>query len=82
MKNGSRDLLVLSKSEFIAPDDFANEIAQLNLLLHLAENFRNFCIAHELIDVNRSKIIRSQHLMQQAIKDRLYKPFVFICNKN
>jgi hypothetical protein len=79
MKNGSRDLLVLSK---IGHDDFANEDAQLNLLLHRAENFRNYCIANELIDLSRSKIIRSLHLMQQAIKDRLHKPFVFICNKN
>ncbi len=83
MHNVNRDLLVLSKSIALADEATAKfEITCLHKILHDAETMLNFCIANEIIDVNRGKIITKSLLVQQAIQQRGNKPFVFINCKN
>jgi len=82
MKNEKRDLIVLSNNEIIDPIAMGNQVEALNKLLLSVENLHCFCIANEIIDINRYKIIQKPHLIQQMIRERMTKPFVFIFNKN
>jgi hypothetical protein len=82
MKTGNRDLLVLIKNDSVSEAAMEHEITLLNNLLYSVESIHSFCIANEVIDVNKYKIIKKPHLIQQAIRDKSHKPFVFICNKN
>lgn len=82
MKTGNRDLLVLMKDDSISAEAMEREVELLNTLLFGVESLHSFCIANEVIDVNKYKIIQKPHLIQQAIREKSHKPFVFICNKN
>ncbi len=82
MNNSNRDILILSKSFHWSEDTMALEVASLHKIFYEMESTLNFCIANEVIDVNRYKIISKPLLVQQAIKERGNKPFIFICCKN
>ncbi len=82
MKNGNRDLLVLTKNLAPSNIEMEHEIELLNNLLFGIENLQHFCVAHEIIDINKYKIIQKTHLIQQLISEKNHKPFVFLCNKN
>lgn len=82
MKTGNRDLLVLMKNTSVSNETMEREVDLLNTLLYSVESSHSFCIANEVIDVNKFKIIQKPHLIQQAIREKSHKPFVFICNKN
>jgi hypothetical protein len=82
MKPGNRDLLVLTKFEVPNVAAMEREVKFLNNLLFSVENLHCFCTANEIIDVNKYKIIRKPHLIQQVIRERAIKPFVFVFNKN
>ncbi|MBX2931509.1 MAG: hypothetical protein KF781_06140 [Chitinophagaceae bacterium] len=63
------------------------EIAQrqehiLNNILNKAEAEHLFCLSCEVIDVNRCKILYSQHHVKETIYQYYNKPFVFIFCKN
>ncbi len=82
MKTGNRDLLVLMKHDSFSGAEMEHEVSLLNNLLYSVESIHSFCIANEVIDVNKYKIIQKPHLIQQAIREKCHKPFVFVCNKN
>ncbi len=82
MKTGNRDLLVLMKDNALSEAAMEHEVEILNNILYNVESLHSFCIANEVIDVNKYKIIKKPHQIQQAIRERSHKPFVFICNKN
>ncbi len=78
----NRDLLVLTKRSAMKPGELEHEVELLVDLLFHVENITAFCIANELIDLNRYKIIRKPHLIQQILREKKIKPFVFISNLN
>ena len=82
MNDVNRDLLVLSDTTRLSPEQLAREVAFLNTLLFHIENWETFSIANEVIDVNRRKIIRDSFLIQRILTEKEVKPFVFTCNKN
>ncbi|MDF2186889.1 hypothetical protein [Paraflavitalea sp. CAU 1676] len=82
MKTPNRDLLVLMKDEGLDKDAMENELEQLNQLLLYFETMDNFCMAHEVFDLNKYKIIRKPATIQKLINQPELKSFVFICNKN
>jgi hypothetical protein len=82
MKTRNRDLLVLLKHGSVSEAAMEHEVTLLNKLLYGVESIHSFCIANEVIDVNKYKIIKKPHLIQQAIRDKSHKPFVFVYNKN
>jgi|LauGreDrversion4_2_1035121.scaffolds.fasta_scaffold1846939_1 hypothetical protein len=82
MNNSNRDILILSKYSHWGEETLALEVASLHKIFYEMESSLNFCIANEVIDVNRYRIIRKPLLVQQAIKERGNKPFIFICCKN
>ena len=82
MKTSNRDLLVLVKDEEMNEQSMEFELEQLNDLLFHFETIESFCIAHEVFDINRHKILYRKEKMQKIIREKELKPFIFICNKN
>jgi hypothetical protein len=75
-------LLVLFKDEFKNEQAIEIELEKLNDLLHSTETIENYCIAYEVIDVNKYKIYHQRKKIVEVIMQEKLKPFQFICNKN
>ena len=60
----NRDLLVLTKKDIINPDELEHEVQLLVDILYQAERMDSFCIANEVLDLKRYKIIQKPHLIQ------------------
>jgi hypothetical protein len=82
MNPRNRDLLVLTKKETMNQQELEHEIELLNDLFYLVESSNAACIANEVIDLNRYKVIRKLHRVKQIMQEQTLKPFVFISNKN
>jgi len=82
MSPQNRDLLVLTKKQSMNPGELEHEVELLVDLLYHVESIDAFCIANELIDLNRYKIIRKSTLIKQALREKRLRPFVFISNNN
>ena len=82
MKASDRDLLVLVKDEFMNDHFMEKELEQLNNLLFHYETVENFCVAHEVFDVSKYKIVTKAKGIRKILKQKQTKPFQFICNKN
>ena len=82
MNPRNRDLLVLTKKEILNQEELEHEIELLNDLFYLVESSEAFCLANEVIDINRYKVIRKLHKVRQILQEQKLKPFVFISNKN
>jgi hypothetical protein len=82
MSPQNRDLLVLTKRATINPQELEHEVELLVDLLYHAERMDAFCIANEVLDLRRYKIIQKPHLIQKILREKRVKPFVFISNKN
>lgn len=82
MNPRNRDLLVLTKKKKMDALELEHEIEVLNDLFYLVECSNAVCIANEVIDVNRYKIINKTHIVRQMLREHRLKPFVFINNKN
>ncbi len=81
MKLSNRDLLVMSKNASATKGEIDREVEKLHDLLFQAESMENFCIANEIIDINRYKIISTPEKIQKLLR-RTLKPFQFVNNKN
>ena len=82
MNPRNRDLLVLTKKELMNQEELEHEIELLNDLFYHVESSDAVCIANEVIDVNRYKVIKKIHRVRQILKEQRPRPFVFISNKN
>jgi hypothetical protein len=82
MKTPNRDLLVLVKDEYMNETFMEQELEQLNDLLFHYETIDNFCVSHEVFDMNKYKIITNPFSIQQIVRQKELKAFQFICNKN
>jgi hypothetical protein len=77
-----RNLLVLTKKEVMNQQELEHEIELLNDLFYLVESSDALCLANEVIDVNRNKVIHKLQHVKRILKESKLKPFVFISNKN
>ena len=74
----NRDLLVLTKQAYLTEAEAASVVAGLNKILGPVENWAAFCVANEIIDINKHKIVtkthcktsQTRHLSLFAIKTR------------
>lgn len=82
MKNSNRDLLVLVRDGYDDQDAIQNELQQLNRMLIRFETTENFCIAHEVFDVNKYRVITRLSRLRKFVERDEIKPFVFVFNKN
>lgn len=79
----NRDLLVMFRERLMSQQDIDREVMQLNELLFTTERLDNFVKAHEVIDLNRFKIVKNTVDIKKMVRQKkLNKPFVFFSNKN
>ncbi len=77
-----RDLLVLLNNDFKSQQAIDHEVEWLHDVLFHVESIQNFCIAHELIKVNRNQIINNREKIKKSVLQKTEKPFEFLSNKN
>lgn len=82
MKNSNRDLLVLVKDAYTNQEAMQYELQQLNTLLGDFETLESFCMAHEVFDIQKYRVLTKRSQLKKIIEKESLKPFVFICNKN
>lgn len=82
MRSPNRDLLVLTKNGTLNASELEHEVELLHELLYHVENMEVFCVANEVIDVSRHKILVKPYQVLRVAGRRIMKPFTFINNKN
>jgi len=82
MQSSNRDLLVLFNQELMTPQSIEREVELLHQLLHGIERLENLVIAHEIIDLNKYRVIQKPLHLRKLIRQREIKPFVFLNCKN
>lgn len=82
MHKTNRDLLVMFNQERMSPQAIEQQVSLLHNLLFGVERIDNIILAHELIDLNRYKIIHNQVDIKAWIKKRKKPPFIFLNNLN
>ncbi len=79
----NRDLLVMFRQHAMTQQDIDKQLSQLNNMLFTTERLDNFVGAHEVLDLNRYKIINNPVEIKKMLRQKkLTKPFVFFNNKN
>ena len=82
MKRQTRDLLLLRKDDVRDKTSIEMEVASLNNLLQNVETTASLCVAYELIDINRYKILHDHLSISRVLKPNGIKPFQFLVNRN
>ncbi|MEO7308676.1 MAG: hypothetical protein ABIR78_03010 [Ferruginibacter sp.] len=82
MNNPNRDLLVLFNQELMTPQSIEHEVELLHQLLYAIERIENLIIAHEILDLNKYRVIRKPIQLRKLIRQQQLKPFVFLNCKN
>ncbi|HAO45570.1 MAG TPA: hypothetical protein PLZ45_01840 [Ferruginibacter sp.] len=59
-----------------------HEVEQLHQLLFTIEGIDNLVVAHEILDLNRYRVINNTTQLRKLIRQRELKPFVFLNCKN
>jgi len=82
MENVSRDLLFVSKFSTLSNVEMEKQFFLLSEMLHGIESMTTSAIVHEVMDLNKYRVIKKAHLVARAMGEKNHKPFVFIYNKN
>ncbi len=82
MNNPNRDLLVLFNHEVMTQKAIEHEVEQLHQLLYTIEGIDNLIVAHEILDLNKFRIINNTTQLRKLIRQRELKPFSFLNCKN
>jgi len=82
MHNPNRDILVLLKQELMTAQAMEREVSLLHELLYTVERLDNLVTAHELLDLNKFKVISKFAHIKNYLRSGKEKPFVFLNNLN
>ena len=82
MNKSNRDLLIMFKQELMSPQAMEHEVSLLHELLFTVERLDNIVTAHEIIDLNKYKIISKSFIVKESLRQSKEIPFVFVNNKN
>lgn len=82
MNNPNRDILVMFRQELMTPQAMERQVTLLHDLLYTVEKLDNLVRAHEILDLNKYKLINKPHLVKEFLRSGKEKPFVFLNNKN
>jgi hypothetical protein len=80
-KHQHRDLLVLINNEYRSQSAIDHEVEWLHEVLFHVEAIDNFCVAHEIINLNRHKLTNPLQIKKEVLRKK-ETAFVFINNKN
>ncbi len=79
----NRDLLVMFKENMMSQQDLDRHVTRLHEILFNTERLDNFVKAHEILDLNRYKIVNNNVEIKKMLRQgRDRKPFIFFSNKN
>ena len=81
MKKPMRNLLVLFNQELMSHQAIEHEVDLLHQLLSNIEHPEKLLSSHEILDLNKYKVINNPIQLRKLLKAEL-KPFVFLNNKN
>jgi len=81
-QNQRRDLLVLLNNEHRSQQAIDHEVEWLHDVLFHIEELDNFCKAHEVLDLNRHKVISNINKVRKVVVRKTMKAFEFVSNKN
>jgi len=73
---------LLRKDEAQDQKSIEIEVAVLNNLLQHVETTAALCVAYELVDLNRFKILHDQLSISKVLKPNALKPFQFLVSRN
>ncbi len=62
----------------MTPQSIEHEVEMLHQLLYSIERIDNLVIAHEVIDLNKYKLIKKALHIRKVFRLRELKPFVFL----
>ena len=82
MNRPTRNLLVLFNQELMSQQALEHEVDMLHELLYKVETPDNIIVAHEVIDLNKYKIISKPSYLRKIFRQRELDKFVFLNNKN
>ena len=82
MNNLNRDLLVMFNQELMSPQAIEQQVELLHELFFSVERMENLAAAHEIIDLNKYKVINKSLIVRNTIRTQVLKPFVFLNCKN
>ncbi len=82
MHNPNRDILVLFKQDLMTPQALEHEVSMLHEMLYHVERLENIIISHELLDLNKHKLLSLPMHLKSFFRRRKEVPFVFLNNKN
>ncbi len=82
MNRMNRDLLVLFNQELLSPQAIEHEVELLHEMLHSVERLDNLVTAHEVLDLNKYKVIGKAITIRNVIRLQVLKPFIFLNCKN
>jgi hypothetical protein len=82
MKKQTRDIILLRKDMASDEQSIEREVVVLNTLLQTVETLDSLCVAYELIDLNRFKVVHDRTALGKALKPNALKPFQFLFNRN
>lgn len=68
--------------ELMSPQAIEQQVELLHELLLDVERMENLAIAHEVIDLNKYKVISKYNIIKDTIKVQELKPFIFLNCKN
>lgn len=82
MNRINRDLLVMFNQELMSPQAMENEVELLHELLFTVERLDNLVTTHEIIDLNKYRVINDDIILRKIIRLQKLKPFIFLNCKN
>ena len=82
MNKTNRDLLVLFKQELLIPQAIEETVDWLHEILQTTERLNNLVIAHEILDLNKYKVIHNPLTLRNTLRKAPLKPFIFLNCKN
>ena len=81
--NANRDILFMFRHQMMSPQDAEREVRKMHALLFHTERLENFVTAHEVLDINRGRIINKISEIKKMLRTgKFSRPFIFFCNKN
>jgi hypothetical protein len=82
MNKSNRDLLVLFKQELLSPQVIEETVDWLHEILQTTERLNNLVIAHEVLDLNKYKVVHNPLVLRNTLRKDPLKPFIFLNCKN
>ena len=82
MNKTNRDLLVLFKQELLSPQAIEETVDWLHEILQTTERLNNLVVAHEILDLNKYKVIHNPLVLRSTLRKDALKPFIFLNCKN